>query len=216
MRSISDRLARTTMRSKKTLLSLLLALEGIVQDPLYHPEGDALYHSLQVFERAYEESEDPLMWGAALFHDIGKAIAREDHAEIGAELLEDLLHPRIVWLVRHHMDLHHHAARTRKRWRGCAELRWLEQLRSWDKAGRDPDALVLEPQEAIAILTRYPEIWRASSTASGTFGTSGASGTFGTSGASGTSGTFGTFGTSGTSEETSLTSYHALEGRDDA
>ena len=31
---------------------LLAALEAVKQNPLYHPEGDALYHSLQVFELA--------------------------------------------------------------------------------------------------------------------------------------------------------------------
>src|SRR6267154_1976507 len=31
---------------------LLLPLENVKQSPKYHPEGDVLYHSLQVFERA--------------------------------------------------------------------------------------------------------------------------------------------------------------------
>ena len=42
---------------------------------MYHPEGDALYHSLQVFDLACEESpydEDFLL--AALLHDVGKAM----------------------------------------------------------------------------------------------------------------------------------------------
>ena len=34
---------------------LLQPLEGVKQSPKYHPEGDALYHSLQVFELAREE-----------------------------------------------------------------------------------------------------------------------------------------------------------------
>ena len=36
-------------------LSLLLPLENVHQKPRYHPEGDALYHSLQVFELACQE-----------------------------------------------------------------------------------------------------------------------------------------------------------------
>ena len=34
---------------------LLEPLEGVKQSPKYHPEGDALYHSLQVFEVARDE-----------------------------------------------------------------------------------------------------------------------------------------------------------------
>src|SRR5207245_3991519 len=33
---------------------LLLPLENVRQHPVYHPEGDVLYHSLQVFELARE------------------------------------------------------------------------------------------------------------------------------------------------------------------
>ena len=50
--------------------------------PKYHPEGDALYHSLQVFELAREErpyDEEFLL--AALLHDVGKAIDPSDHVE---------------------------------------------------------------------------------------------------------------------------------------
>ena len=33
---------------------LLLPLENVKESPQYHPEGDALYHSLQVFDLARE------------------------------------------------------------------------------------------------------------------------------------------------------------------
>src|SRR5262249_8676322 len=50
---------------------LLLPLEEVRQSPRYHPEGDVLYHSLQVFELAREErpyDEEFLL--AALLHDL--------------------------------------------------------------------------------------------------------------------------------------------------
>ena len=63
---------------------LLLPLENVKEDPRYHPEGDALYHSLQVFELARRElpyDEEFLL--AALLHDVGKAIDRRDHVDRG-------------------------------------------------------------------------------------------------------------------------------------
>ena len=63
---------------------LLEPLEGVKQSQKYHPEGDALYHSLQVFELAREErpyDEEFLL--AALLHDVGKAIDPSDHVAAG-------------------------------------------------------------------------------------------------------------------------------------
>ena len=55
--------------------SLLLPLENVKQSLRYHPEGDALYHSLQVFDHARDElAYDEEFLTAALLHDIGKAI----------------------------------------------------------------------------------------------------------------------------------------------
>ena len=36
--------------------ALLTPLENVKQNPAYHPEGDALYHSLQVFELARDRA----------------------------------------------------------------------------------------------------------------------------------------------------------------
>jgi hypothetical protein len=57
------------------LLELLVALDGVRQDPRWHPEGDALYHSLQAFELARRETTDRGLWAAALLHDVGKALS---------------------------------------------------------------------------------------------------------------------------------------------
>jgi hypothetical protein len=134
------------------LLDLLLALDGVEQSPRYHPEGDALYHSLQVFDLARQNSSDPILWAAALLHDVGKADDAPHHDVAGAELLAGLVCPRIVWLVGHHLDLLRDPRLARRRYRGERELDDLTQLRRWDLGGRRTDASVLSPEAAVDIL----------------------------------------------------------------
>src|SRR5947209_7472309 len=81
-------------------------LEAVKQNPRYHPEGDALYHSLQVFERARDArpyDEEFLL--AALLHDVGKAIDPHDHVAAGVEALRGAVTARTLALIEHHMDL---------------------------------------------------------------------------------------------------------------
>jgi hypothetical protein len=134
------------------LFSLLVSLDGVRQSPRYHPEGDALFHSLQVFDLARRASEDRVLWAAALFHDVGKAIDGPLHDEVGADMLDGLLCPRVVWLVRHHLDLLKEPRRTRRNLRGTADLKDLELLRRFDLGGRDPKAAVLAPEDAFDLL----------------------------------------------------------------
>jgi exopolyphosphatase/pppGpp-phosphohydrolase len=131
------------------LLSLLRNLENIEQSPLYHPEGDALYHSIQVYQCAKIETKDPELIAAALLHDVGKAIDYLCHDFAGAEALAGLLSPKITWLIQHHLDLLRSPKKTRRHLAGSIALIELEQLRRWDLAGRNPAAFVESPQEAI-------------------------------------------------------------------
>ena len=43
-------------------------IQGVEQDPIWHPEGDALFHSLQVFAHARAGCSDRELWAAALLH----------------------------------------------------------------------------------------------------------------------------------------------------
>ena len=84
---------------------LLQPLEGVKQGAWYHPEGDALYHSLQVFELAcVEQPYDEEFLLAALLHDVGKAIDPHDHVAAALEALEGAISDRTAWLIAHHMD----------------------------------------------------------------------------------------------------------------
>ncbi|MCR9295011.1 MAG: HD domain-containing protein [bacterium] len=87
--------------------ALLLPLENVKQHPKYHPEGDVLYHSLQVFDLACDQlpyDEEFLL--AALLHDVGKGIDPGDHVRAGLEALEGFITERTAWLIEYHMDAH--------------------------------------------------------------------------------------------------------------
>ncbi|MFT4975839.1 MAG: HD superfamily phosphodiesterase [Myxococcota bacterium] len=140
------------------LLELLLDLDGVRQSPQHHPEGDALYHSLQVFQLAQQETDDRTLWAAALLHDVGKAAGGPDHDRLGAAELSGLVSPRVCWLVAHHLDLLRHPRRTRRRVSG-QRLSDLTALRRWDLGGRDPHAHTLSPHEAIEALSEGPSCY---------------------------------------------------------
>ena len=77
----------------------LAALRNVQQSPLYHPEGDAFEHTMQMLRAAAgvkEKRSEPLWFMlAALTHDLGKAItAKRDeqgHADAGVPLCEAML-----------------------------------------------------------------------------------------------------------------------------
>ncbi len=110
--------------------ALLLPLEQVQEDPRYHPESDALYHSLQVFDLARDAlpyDEEFLL--AALLHDVGKAIDRYEHVAAALEALEGFVPPRTAWLIEHHMTAHE----LREGTLGVRARRRLEQNESYDE-----------------------------------------------------------------------------------
>ena len=137
---------------------LLLPLENVKESPQYHPEGDALYHSLQVFDLAHNElpyDEEFLL--AALLHDVGKAIDRQDHVAAGLEALADHITPRTAWLIAHHMEaqelLHGTLGlRARHRLEGSEDYEELKLLARCDRGGRQCGVEAPDLEEAIAYL----------------------------------------------------------------
>ena len=141
----------------KLLLAPLEAAKGLQQ---YHPEGDVLYHSLQVFERAREECPwDSELLEAALLHDVGKAIDPSDHAGAGAEAVRDLVSPRTHFLIAHHMDAlklqqGELGSRAARRLRASEYFDDLMSLRDFDEAGREAGVIVDSLVEALERLKR--------------------------------------------------------------
>jgi predicted HD phosphohydrolase len=138
--------------------SLLLPLENVKQSATYHPEGDALYHSLQVFDHARDElpyDEEFLL--AALLHDVGKAIDRHDHVATGLEALDGLIPERTRWLIEHHMLAHAAADQTlgrraHRRLRDSQHYDDLMLLSQCDRAGRQRGVVAPDLDEAIDYL----------------------------------------------------------------
>jgi predicted HD phosphohydrolase len=138
--------------------ALLLPLENVKQDARYHPEGDALYHSLQVFSHAMGELPyDEEFLAAALLHDVGKAIDPHDHVSAGLEALGDFITPRTAWLIKHHMDAHQVldntiGARARRRLASHESYEELLLLSKCDRAGRSAGAQAPELEESLDYL----------------------------------------------------------------
>jgi predicted HD phosphohydrolase len=135
--------------------SLLLPLEYVKQSPKYHPEGDALYHSLQVFDLARDElpyDEEFLL--AALLHDVGKAIDPQEHVAAALNALEGFITERTAWFIEHHM-LGQMAldgtigARARRRLQQSENYEELLTLCRCDRDGRQVGVEAPEVEEAL-------------------------------------------------------------------
>jgi hypothetical protein len=137
---------------------LLLPLEKVQQSPVHHPEGDVLYHSLQVFELARDArpyDEEFLL--AALLHDVGKGIDRGDHVAAGLSALEGLITERTRFFIAHHMDAHLYRThelpgKLRRELEASPDFEDLLLLRELDDAGRVSGAVVGTVDEALGFL----------------------------------------------------------------
>ena len=137
---------------------LLLPLEEVKGSPVHHPEGDVLYHSLQVFELARDvRASDEEFLLAALLHDIGKGLDRSQHVEAALSALDGLITERTRFLIEHHMDAHDYRTgklgfRLRRVLEASPDFEDLMLLRQLDDQGRVPGAVVGTVDEALDYL----------------------------------------------------------------
>jgi hypothetical protein len=137
---------------------LLLPLENVKESPKYHPEGDALYHSLQVFDLARAElpyDEEFLL--AALLHDVGKAIDRHDHVAAGLQALAGHITSRVAWFIEHHIEAQELldgslGVRARRRLEASDDYEELKLLARCDRNGREQGVEAPDLAEAIEYL----------------------------------------------------------------
>lgn len=144
---------------------LLVPLERVKQDPRYHPEGDVLYHSLQVFDLARDElpyDEEFLL--AALLHDVGKGIDLKNHTAASLQALEGFITPRTAWLIEHHMEAHALydgtiGARARRRLAASEDYDELVLLGRCDRLGRERGVSTPDLQEALQYIRELAEMY---------------------------------------------------------
>ena len=140
----------------------LLPLENI-KGQFEHPEGDMLYHSLQVFELAKEwHSYDVEFLQAALLHDIGKAIDPQHHDAAGAHALENFVSERVFFLIRYHTD----AQRMLRKKLGHKQKLFLKQsvyfedlmeITELNQKGRQPGMEVVSLDEALSFIQQLEQ-----------------------------------------------------------
>jgi hypothetical protein len=143
---------------------LLAPLEKVQENRQAHPEGDLLYHSLQVFELAREQlpyDEEFLL--AALLHDVGKAIDPREHVAAALEALEGFVTPRTAWLIEHHQDAlaladHTLGARSRRRLAASENFDELRLLARCDRQGRAVGVPVCDVEDALRYVRDLAEM----------------------------------------------------------
>jgi hypothetical protein len=124
------------------IAALVRMLATVNQDPVKHPEGDALEHTLQVFElvrgqRPYDEE----LLTAALVFDVGRAIDRGDAVAAALAALAGLVTERTRWFVEALPAARARAAgtlghRARLRLESHPDFADLELLAEADRRGR--------------------------------------------------------------------------------
>ena len=142
------------------LETLLWPLERVKLDTRLHPEGDALYHSLQVFDLAVAElpyDEEFLL--AALLHDVGKAIDPKEPIAAGLEVLADVITPRTAWLIEQLNSAHAvlsgtAGARLKRRLSQDESYEELMLLARCDRKGRQAGVRTRDLPEALEYLRK--------------------------------------------------------------
>ena len=141
----------------------LLPLQEVRLNARLHPEGDALYHSLQVFEQARAvRPYDEEFQLAALLHHVGQAIDASDPIGAGLRALEGTLTERATWLIAHLPELmpapgQTSAQKAPPELRSSEHLEDLEVLAALDVEARVAGARVCSVDEALEFIRALEE-----------------------------------------------------------
>lgn len=82
----------------ENILTLLKTMQG----PKLGYKIDRYDHSLQSATRALRDGRDSEYVVAALLHDVGDAIAPENHSQAAAAILRPYISDKTWWIIQHH------------------------------------------------------------------------------------------------------------------
>ncbi|MEZ6123694.1 MAG: HD domain-containing protein, partial [Planctomycetaceae bacterium] len=160
-----DEIDEASDRRFDCYLALLKPLESVVPDRELHPEGDLLYHSLQVFELAKEAQPwDEEFLTAALLHDVGRGIDPRDAHQAGIAAIHSIVSERTLWFVQN-LPLQHRASegtigmRARRRLEQHEDGELLRLLAACDSEGRVPGRRTGSLEDAIQWLRQVTDEW---------------------------------------------------------
>ena len=138
--------------------ALLEPLDRVRLNRDTHPEGDLLYHSLQVFElaRAAQPWDEDFLT-AALLHEVGRGIDPFAAHEATLHAIEDIVSVRSFWFVENLPTQHRLydgtiGVRARRRLSQHEDGEALRLLTRCDSEGRVPGRKVCTLPEAIATI----------------------------------------------------------------
>jgi predicted HD phosphohydrolase len=125
---------------------LLAALEGL-GDSLQGYQISRLEHSLQSATRAEADGADIDMVVAALVHDVGDALAPENHSQMAAAILRPYVRAEVTWVIEMHglfqMKYYaHHYGNNPDGYLAYADHKWFDSCvrfcERYDQAAFDP------------------------------------------------------------------------------
>lgn len=134
---------------------LLAPLACVSQNRRSHPEGDVLYHSLQVFELLCDQLPfDTDLLLAGLLHDVGRGLDPKNHVESGLNALSGLISERTAWLLQNNLPARglidgSIGARARRRLVANESFDELEILVRADLEGRQAGMRVRDLEDAL-------------------------------------------------------------------
>ncbi|GAB5440623.1 MAG: hypothetical protein Fues2KO_09720 [Fuerstiella sp.] len=134
---------------------LLEPLDRVRLDPETHPEGDLLYHSLQVFQLAWDARPwDEEFLTAALLHEVGRGIDPFDAHTATLTAVQEIVSDRTFWLIENLPTQHRLfdgtiGIRARRRLTEHEDGEELLLLARCDSEGRVPGRQVPSLNEAL-------------------------------------------------------------------
>ncbi|MES2790824.1 MAG: hypothetical protein V4719_14525 [Planctomycetota bacterium] len=145
-----------------TLEMLLNSLESIRLDPVLHPEGDLLYHTMQVYELGLAElpyDEEFLL--ACLLHDIGVGLDRRRPLEAAWQAIGELVTPRTWFLIENRAEAVEYLStgRIRGTLKRSEDFEELVLLAKCDLKGRICGAHVSSVEDALEYIAGLSSAW---------------------------------------------------------